>query len=117
MSADRTESADLASVQQIARRFARECRDRFGARLRTLRLFGSAARGDWGPESDIDVLVLLDSVSDPDTTWLVQRAFEIGVIENNIVLQPVIMTEERFGELRARERLFAAEIDREGIDL
>jgi hypothetical protein len=27
---------------------------------RTIVLFGSAARGDWGPDSDIDLLVVLD---------------------------------------------------------
>jgi uncharacterized protein len=117
MAQDRMGTKDLASVQEIARRFVRESRERFGARLRGARLFGSAARGDFGSESDIDVLVLLDTVADPDTTWLVQRAFELGVLEHNIVLQPVIMTETRFAELRDRERLFALEIDREGIDL
>jgi predicted nucleotidyltransferase len=117
MSMDRTETKDLANVHAIARRYAGECRDQLGVQLRAIRLFGSAARGDWGCESDIDVLVLLDHVSGPDTTWLIQRAFEIGVLENGIVLQPVIMTESSFAELRDRERLFAAEIDREGIDL
>lgn len=117
MAAEHAEARDLAQVQGIARRFAGECRAHLGARARALRLFGSAARGDWGPGSDIDVLVLLDSVRDADTAWLVQRAFEIGVMEHGIVLQPVIMTEDRFARLRARERLFAVEIDREGIDL
>lgn len=34
----------------------------YGARLRGVYLFGSRARGDGGPDSDLDVLVVLDKV-------------------------------------------------------
>jgi predicted nucleotidyltransferase len=36
----------------------------YGNRLRGLYLFGSYARGEAEPESDIDVLIVLDEVSD-----------------------------------------------------
>ncbi|MCX6842771.1 MAG: nucleotidyltransferase domain-containing protein [candidate division WOR-3 bacterium] len=36
----------------------------YGDRLRGLYLFGSYARGEAEPESDIDVLIVLDDVSD-----------------------------------------------------
>jgi predicted nucleotidyltransferase len=36
----------------------------YGNRLRGLYLFGSYARGEAGPESDIDVLIVLDDVTD-----------------------------------------------------
>lgn len=36
----------------------------YGARLRGVVLYGSEARGDAGPDSDIDVLVLLDGPVD-----------------------------------------------------
>lgn len=35
---------------------------RFGRRFRELRLFGSVARGEARPESDVDLLILLDAV-------------------------------------------------------
>lgn len=36
----------------------------FGDRLRGVVLYGSCARGDQTPESDIDIIVLLDTVPD-----------------------------------------------------
>ena len=38
----------------------------FGARLRFVGLQGSRARGETGPESDIDAVVILDAVSIQD---------------------------------------------------
>ncbi len=51
---------------QIARDVARDLRRLYGDRLRRVLLFGSWARGDAHPESDIDLLVVLDHV---DSVW------------------------------------------------
>jgi predicted nucleotidyltransferase len=45
--------AILADVGEGLRRL-------YGARLRGAYLFGSRARGDAGPESDVDILIVLD---------------------------------------------------------
>jgi hypothetical protein len=50
----------------IARTVAADLRGLYGARLRKVLLFGSWARGDAHPESDIDLLVVLDRV---DSVW------------------------------------------------
>jgi hypothetical protein len=46
----------------IAAEVARDLRELYGDRLRRVILFGSWARGDAHPESDIDLLVVLDRV-------------------------------------------------------
>ncbi len=49
--------------QRVARAVARDLRGIYGERLRDVLLFGSWARGDAHPESDVDLLVVLDEVS------------------------------------------------------
>jgi predicted nucleotidyltransferase len=110
-------AASVDRAQSLARRFALELRAHFGHRLRSIRLYGSAARGDWFADSDIDVLVLLDQVGKDDGDWLVGRAFSLGVLENGMVLQPLFMAEDDFLRLLKRERRFALDVQREGIAL
>lgn len=50
---------------RIAREVEQDFRRLYGARLRKMILFGSWARGDAHPESDIDLLVVLDRVDSP----------------------------------------------------
>jgi predicted nucleotidyltransferase len=45
---------------EIARDVARDLRRLYGDRLSSVLLFGSWARGDAHPESDIDLVVVLD---------------------------------------------------------
>jgi len=51
---------------QIAREVGQDLRGLYGDRLNRVLLFGSWARGDAHPESDIDLLVVLDRV---DSVW------------------------------------------------
>jgi hypothetical protein len=50
---------------EIAAAVAEDLRTLYGVRLRRILLFGSWARGDAHPESDIDLLVVLDRVDSP----------------------------------------------------
>lgn len=52
-------------AEEIARAVACDLRELYGERLRKVLLFGSWARGDAHPESDIDLLVVLDRVESP----------------------------------------------------
>ena len=109
--------AQLDVARRVAGEYAADVRRRFGARVHAVRLYGSAARGDWSPESDIDVLVLLDRVAGGDSEWLVRHAVALGILGSGLLLQPLPMTVEQFAYLQARERRFAVEVSREGVDL
>jgi predicted nucleotidyltransferase len=54
----------ILDARQVAERFAREVKEALGERLRSIVLYGSAARGEWlASVSDINVLVLLDDIA------------------------------------------------------
>jgi predicted nucleotidyltransferase len=107
----------LEEVRNLARAFAGEVRMHFGKRLHDIRLYGSAARGDWQEDSDVDVLVLLDTVTSEDRTWIAERANHFGIFGAGILISVVTLTVANFQHLRDRERLFAAEVERDGIAL
>jgi len=45
--------------KELARRFTEALRERLGERLLAVALFGSVARGEATPDSDIDLLVVV----------------------------------------------------------
>jgi uncharacterized protein len=96
--------------------YAAELRRLFGERLRDVRLFGSYARGDANDDSDIDVLVLVDGLTDLEIGVAAGAVAKI-ILESKLPLAPLPMSTERFDELRRRERRLAREIDLEGISL
>ena len=110
-------SATLELAREIARNYIALVRAHFGNRLRAARLFGSAARGDWSPDSDVDILVLLDVVTARDEDWLVSKAFRMGMMDAGIMLQPIFMTYNEFERLTARERRFALDVQKDGVPL
>lgn len=92
-------------------------RDRFGPRVYRLALFGSFARGEGQlPDSDVDVLVAIDGMTQAEMIEIAQRAAEIGT-DQAIALTPLPMSGEEFRELQRQQRLIAAEFERDGVAL
>lgn len=107
----------LAEVRRIAESFASAVRGHFGDRLASVILYGSAVRGDWTPESDIDVLVMLDRVTPEDADVLAREALQLGLLDHGLLLQPAIMSKSQFDHLLQRERAYALSVANEGIAL
>jgi predicted nucleotidyltransferase len=115
MEAGTQHDATLEAVRELFRAYAELVRKHFGDRTDRIWLYGSAARGDWTTDSDIDVLVLLRNEEEADMEWLVRTAYRIGLAQRHLLLQPVMLTTAEFDRLAARERRFAVEVLREGI--
>ncbi len=105
----------IEQVRSIGRAFARQAHAHFGSRLRKAVLFGSAARGDWQEDSDIDVLLVLDRIEECDRGWIGDQASRMGVLEHGIPIATVTLSEDQFATLNQRERLFAREVQRDGL--
>ena len=108
---------EVEQATRLAQEFADAVRARLGPRVTRIVLFGSVVRGEWSPDSDIDVLVLLDTVDSNDVGLVVRLATRLGVLGKGLLIQPVILPEEEFEHLKRRERRFALEVERTGKTL
>jgi predicted nucleotidyltransferase len=111
----------IVHVPQLEARIAAEFRQRLsdlGPRVKRIRLFGSRVRGTSRPESDLDVLVLLDVFDRPTRNMILDHAFDVSY-ENDFVIRlaPLVMGEAEFQRLLSRERRLALDIEREGVDV
>ena len=97
-------------------RFADGARACLGPELLDVRLFGSRARGEGHGESDLDVALVVTAAGRARKEELYDLAFDVG-LEYRVHLAPLVLEEERLRELRARERLIALDLDRDGISL
>ena len=96
--------------------YAERLRAVFGPRLRELRLFGSYARGDANEDSDVDVLVLVDGLTDLEIGVAAGEAAPV-LIATGLPLAPLPMATEKLEQLRRSERLLARVLDEEGVTL
>lgn len=104
------------SVRAALDRYAARLRERFGDRLREVRLFGSFARGEANEDSDVDVLVLVDDLTDAELGGAAGDAALVAW-QTGIPLAALPLASERLNELRRSERLLARVLDDEGIPL
>lgn len=89
----------------------------FGPRLLHTFLFGSKARGDDGPDSDIDVLVVLNrDIAESDRRDVSDIVFEV-LDSCGIYIQTVVLAEEEFERPRGQLRWLTSFVRDEGIAL
>ena len=96
--------------------YATRLRSLFGNRLVDVRLFGSFARGDANEDSDIDVLVLVDGLTDSEIGVVAGEVATL-VSRTRLPLAPLPMATERLAELRTQNRALACALDEDGISV
>ena len=84
--------------------------------IHRIELFGSRARGDADPDSDMDVLVIVDDLSPELEDYISECAWEAG-FEYGIVLVPVVFTRDEWENGPERYSLLAEAIRAEGVRL
>lgn len=84
-------------VQTVLAELRRRLEQLYGDRLVKLVLFGSQARGDAAPDSDIDVLVVLRGPVEPSRE--IHRASPVTAsvsLDHDVVISCVYVSEERY---------------------
>lgn len=106
------------TVAAALARFRGALADRFGDRLREVVLFGSQASGDARPDSDVDVLVIVDALTEAERREVFDLAWEAdAAAEELVLLSPLPYSAEQAADLRGRERRLLLDADRDGIRL
>jgi predicted nucleotidyltransferase len=83
--------------------------------LSRLVLFGSRARGDAAPDSDLDILVILDTpVGREVEDYVNDCAWEVG-LEHGIVVVPVTVSRPDWEEGLLSSSLLAIAVRQEGV--
>jgi predicted nucleotidyltransferase len=85
--------------------------------LNRLVLFGSRARGDNEPDSDVDVLVVLDGrVSRESEEYVRTCAWELSY-ENGVVIFPLVVARREWEEGPTSASLLAVAVGNEGVEV
>lgn len=77
-------------------------------------VFGSRARGDAQPDSDLDVLVLVEHITPALRKIISHCAWEVG-FEAGVLIQTVVMTREEAEHGLEQSSLFMLAVREEGI--
>ena len=94
--------------------FLAALRRRFGRRMRRATLFGSRARGEAAPDSDYDLLIVLDRVTAADREAVVRLEAE-QLLDRGAVFSTFLLSPD--GLRRRRGEPFLINAQREGVAL
>lgn len=106
------------ALKKLMEKYVEEIRKIYGSHLRKVILYGSYARGDFHPDSDIDIMILLD-ITDLDLkeygTKLSYMTFDFN-LDHDLDIKPIAKSEEHFKKWLDNYP-FYANVNREGVVL
>ena len=106
------------TMQTLLARYVTEVKKIYGTHLKSIILYGSYARGDFTPESDVDIMVLVDLPADKIdecSDELAEVDYEYNV-NYDIWMMPVVKNVEHFNHWVAAYS-FYSNVQREGVVL
>ena len=105
-------------LDEILKKNVEDVREIYGENLRTIILYGSYARGDFKPDSDIDLMILVD-LSDDEIKRkghvLSDLTFDYN-FDNNLEIMPIVKNLDHFNKW-IRAYPFYNNVKNEGVEL
>ncbi len=106
------------TMQSLIEQYIAEIKKIYGEHLRKIILYGSYARGDFSPDSDVDIMILLD-MSDMDLKAYGQQLSYMTYdfnLDNDLDIKPIVKSENHFRKW-AVNYPFYANVNKEGVVL
>lgn len=105
-------------MQNLMKQYIENIKQIYGKHLKQIILYGSYARGDFRPDSDIDLMILLD-LSDLDLKdygeQLSYMTYDFN-LDNDLDIKPIAKCEEHFNKWIVNYP-FYANVRKEGVVL
>ena len=88
-----------SELQIILSETAKTARETFGEHLDSVILYGSYARGDYTPDSDVDMMILVKGIA-PENLWryrdsITEKSSELG-LAYDVQITPLIKDADTF---------------------
>jgi len=102
-----------SNVQKVLKKLKKELLHIYGEQLDSIILYGSRARGDERPDSDIDILIILKD--DFNYSKMLRLSSDLAAslsLENDVVISRAFVSKEQFEQ---RQTPFLMNVRREGI--
>ena len=106
------------SMQDLMKQYIEEIKKIYGSHICRIILYGSYARGDFRPDSDIDIIILLD-MTDLDLKSYSQQLSYMTYdfnLDNNLDIKPIAKSEAHFKKWIVNYP-FYSNIHKEGVVL
>ncbi len=100
--------------KSVLKRFKTGLEQALGSQLIELKLFGSKARGDGRPDSDVDVLVIVAT----DDWHICDAVYDIATdifLQTDICISPKVISKNIFDRLRKESSSFIRNVSRDAI--
>jgi predicted nucleotidyltransferase len=94
--------------------FLRRVRDTFPHEEVVGTLFGSRARGEGRPDSDLDVLVVVRTDDLPVRRHIFDLAYE-AFLQTDVFVSPLVLSRDGLATLKRNGRRLARDIERDGV--
>ena len=105
-------------LDEMLKRYVDNMKQLYGNKLKNIILYGSYARGDYGPDSDIDIMILVDLTEQEIKErghLLSDITFDFN-FDNHVEIMPIVKNLNHFNKW-VRAYPFYNAVKNEGVEL